>query len=166
MPYSLGKRSLRNLVGVHPDIGRAVHLAIGYTTQDFGIPNDGGLRSIAQVSAIVKRGTGIANSLHLPQADGFAHAVDLVAWENMKYTWGKNHEDKLRLYLPIRAAMLRACDEVGIPIQHGADWDLDGILEEPGEWDWPHFQFPNLPHRKAAAFEAMQLRLENLRNGR
>ncbi len=156
--YVLGKASLRHLQGVHPALVRAVHLAIARTEQDFCILADGGRRSPAQVASNVARKTGIQNSLHLPQADGFSHAVDLVAWDGTKAVYGSTLQETKRLYIPIRNAMLSACDELGILIQHGADWDLDGVLAEPGEWDWPHFQFPKLPAKIAAARLAMQQR--------
>jgi peptidoglycan L-alanyl-D-glutamate endopeptidase CwlK len=152
--YILGPRSLRNLEGVHPDLVRAVELAIKYTTQDFTIIDGGGLRTPAQALANAAAGTGIAKSQHLPQSDGYGHAVDLVAWVDGKPDWGRHYYDA------IRRAMLRACDEIGLPIQHGADWDMDGVTGERGEWDWPHFQMPAYPHKLEVAKIAMMKRLE------
>lgn len=148
--FKLSARSLRNLEGVHPKLVEAVKLAITYTTQDFGILDGGGVRSAEQARDNARRGVGVANSLHIAQADGYGHAVDLVAFVDGKPSWEQ------RYYPAIRDAMLRACDDVELPIQHGADWDVDGILGERGEWDWPHFQIPNLPHRRQAAEAAMR----------
>jgi peptidoglycan L-alanyl-D-glutamate endopeptidase CwlK len=151
----LGTNSLKQLVGVHPRLVEAVKLAIKYSKQDFGIIAGGGLRTRTQAEANAKAGTGITNSMHLKQPDGFGHAVDLVAYENGSFTWGKSGSvaDRDRLYLPIREAMLKACDDLNLLIQHGADWDQDGILGEAGEWDWPHFQIPNaaIPGREGMA---------------
>lgn len=151
MSFYLGARSERNLIGVHPDIVRGVRLAITLTPVDFGILDGGGVRTPAQARANADAGVGVANSLHIIQPDGFGHAVDLVAFENGKPSWEK------RLYERMHPAIYAAFDELGIPIQNGADWDMDGIVGEKGEWDWPHWQLPQ-PWRRNAAIEAMMRR--------
>jgi hypothetical protein len=150
MTYRLGKASERNLAGVHPTLADAVRLAIGYTEQDFCILKNGGVRSAATARANAAKGVGVANSLHILQPDGFGHAVDLVAYQGGP-VWGQTSSEIRRLYDPIRAAMYRACDELGLLIQNGADWDNDAIVGERGEWDHPHFQMPQWPHTKEAA---------------
>jgi len=40
MPYTLGKRSLQNLSGVHPDMVAVVKRAIEITDKDFTVKND------------------------------------------------------------------------------------------------------------------------------
>jgi peptidoglycan L-alanyl-D-glutamate endopeptidase CwlK len=150
--FRLSEGSAGNLEGVHPTLVRAVKIAITITEQDFCILPGGGVRSVAAAADNAKRGVGVVNSLHIPQLDGYSHAVDLVAYVGGP-TWDK------RYYPAIRRAMLAACDRLLLPIQHGADWDCDGITGEKGEWDWPHFQLPKLPHRVAAAKEAMNARL-------
>ena len=160
MTYQLGSRSLRNLDGVHPDIVRAVKLAIKRTKQDFCIIDGGGLRSTADAKANAARGVGVTNSLHIKQSStGYGHAVDLVAYRNGRPDWGTSYNERVVLYQPIREAMLSACDEIGLLIQHGADWDGDGILGERGEWDWPHWQIPQKRARIAALASAMAKRL-------
>ena len=151
--YRLGRASRANLEGVHPEICAAVEIAIKLTEQDFCILSGGGVRTAAAAADNARRGVGVSTSLHIRQPDGYGHAVDLVAYAGGKPSWDKRH------YPAIRRAMLAACDRVGLPIQHGADWDIDSITGEPGEWDWPHFQIPNLPHRVEAAREAMLARL-------
>lgn len=150
--FKPGKRTLRNLKGVHPKLVAAVMLAFRYATQDFCILDNGGVRSPAVAKDNAVRGVGVANSLHIIQSDGFGHAVDLVAWENGKPSW------KQSLYPEIHEAMFRACDELGVPVQNGADWDNDGITGERGEWDWPHFQLPR-SYKLAAAVAAMERRI-------
>lgn len=152
--YHPGARTLRNLRDVHPKLVAAAILAFKYTEQDFCILDDGGVRSREAAQANADSGVGVANSLHIIQADGFGHAVDLVAWENGKPSWQQS------LYPVIHRAMFRACDELCLPIQNGADWDNDGITAERGEWDWPHWQLPRA-HKLAAAVDAAKRRLAN-----
>lgn len=160
MAYRLGRRSTFNLcksgdkgLGCHPDIQKATLLAIQRSKQDFCIIDNGGARSTMVARANAAKGVGVSNSLHIPQSDGYAHAVDLVAFYNGKPSWQRE------LYLPIREAMLSACDDIGLLIQHGADWDLDSILGEKGEWDWPHWQKPRRQDRIRHAALALAGRL-------
>lgn len=132
MTYVLGRVSNEKLIDVHPDLARVVRRAIEITGQDFSVAE--GLRSQAQANANAASGTGIKNSRHLRQPDGYSHAVDLwpapLNWKNL---------DAFRL---VAHAMLQAADEIDVPLQWGADWDTDGIEGERGEFDMPHFQTP------------------------
>jgi len=127
-----------------------VEQAITLTPADFCVVEGGGMRSPEQAADNAKRGTGVLNSMHIRQPDGYGHAVDLVAFADGKPNW-----NRLELYKLIRPAVLQAAAMVGIPIQHGADWDIDGITAEKGEWDWPHWQFPKRPDRIAAAYDQL-----------
>lgn len=147
--YRLGVNTLANMEGVHPWLVEIAKQAIQLTTVDFCVLPGGGLRSHEQAEENAARGTGVKNSLHIRQHTGYSHAVDLVAYVG-KPTW-----EPLALYREIRAAVLQAAGELGYPVQHGADWDIDGITGERGEYDWPHWQIPNLPHRRKAALEQL-----------
>jgi len=149
--FKAGARTLTNLEGVHPELAAAVLLAFKYTKQDFCIIDGGGLRTLEQATVNAARGVGVKNSLHRIQPDGFGHAVDLVAYQG-----GPSWDAKL--YPPIREAMFRACDELGVLVQNGADWDNDAKFGERGEFDMPHFQLPQWPHSRDAARLAAERR--------
>ncbi len=84
--YKLGKGSLKNLEGVHPDLVWIVHYAIRTTSQDFTVTD--GVRTIAEQTENVRRGVSqTMKSRHLIQPDGWGHAVDLVPWINGKARW-------------------------------------------------------------------------------
>lgn len=140
-------RGRKNLAGVHPRMVQFTIRVSDICPINFTIVDGGGLRSPAQARQNAAAGTGVVNSAHLPQRDGYSHAVDLVPVKGLAPSWDQ----------PLCAAMrpycLRAADELQIDIQHGADWDIDGTPAEPGEYDWPHWQFANplLPGRVAAA---------------
>ncbi|GAA3704241.1 hypothetical protein GCM10022421_08840 [Oceanisphaera sediminis] len=124
--FRLSKRSEQNLQGVHPDLAAVVHKALSLTFVDFMVTE--GVRTPERQRQLVKKGASqTLNSLHLPQADGYAHAVDLAAWVGeVRWDWP--------LYHKIADAMKMASSELGIPIEWGGDWST---LK-----DGPHFQLP------------------------
>lgn len=116
MSHVLGSRSRAELRGVHPDLVRTVEKAIEITAQDFAVHC--GLRTIEEQRCHVANGTSwTMNSKHLPQADGFGHAVDLVPWVDGKLEW---HWPACYL---IAAAMGKAAAELGVRLIWGGVWD-------------------------------------------
>ena len=92
--FSLSKRSLSKLEGVHPELVNVVKLAITLTKVDFGVTY--GVRTRAEQEELVKAGRSQTNkSYHLLQTDGFAHAVDLMAYCSGKACWELNVYDDL-----------------------------------------------------------------------
>jgi peptidoglycan L-alanyl-D-glutamate endopeptidase CwlK len=123
MAYSLGSKSLAELQGVHPKLVSLVHHAIGVTSQDFAVHD--GLRTIAEQREYVKRGVSkTMNSMHMKQADGYGHAVDLVPFINGKLRW------EWPAIFPIAAAMQEASIKHGVPVRWGGCWqNLDDIKQ-------------------------------------
>jgi peptidoglycan L-alanyl-D-glutamate endopeptidase CwlK len=115
MSYRLGKRSLSNLEGVHPDLVAVVNRAIQITKSDFVVIE--GVRSRQRQKELVAKGASkTMNSRHLT-----GHAVDIAPWP---ITWEK------QAFIPIVEAMKQAADELGIVVVHGHDWG----------WDSPHHE--------------------------
>ena len=87
MGFKFGKKSKRELEGVHPDMLRVVKKALELSTIDFMVTD--GLRTITEQTELVKRGASkTMNSKHLKQLDtGYGHAVDLVGLLNGKARW-------------------------------------------------------------------------------
>lgn len=122
MSYKLGKRSLKNLRGVHPDLKKVVQLAIRLTKQDFTVLE--GVRSESRQRYLYKTGKSkTLNSRHLT-----GHAVDIAPWVDGKVSWDWDH------YWALEAAMKEASQRLGIPIEWGGDW------KSPK--DGPHWQLP------------------------
>lgn len=130
--YKLGKRSLSNLVGVHPILGFAVTEAIKITKQDFGIVNRGGVRTDEEQQAMYNQGrltegnkvTWTLNSFHQ-----YGLAVDLVAYVRNEFTWDEVY------YEEIVNAMKEVIELHNLPIQWGFDlWQKD----------LPHWQITEL----------------------
>ena len=116
MSFILGNRSCARLAGVHPRLVRVVERAIQITEQDFEVHC--GSRTLAEQRAHIAAGTSwTLNSKHLPQSDGFAHAVDLVPLVGGKLSW-----DWGGCYT-IAAAMSAAAAEHRVQLRWGGVWD-------------------------------------------
>jgi peptidoglycan L-alanyl-D-glutamate endopeptidase CwlK len=120
MAFKLSKRSLDKLKGVHPDLVAIVKRAIEITSVDFGVTF--GVRTVEEQERLVATGRSqTMNSKHLIQADGFAHAVDLVAYVDGNVTW------ELNVYDNICDAMGKAAEERGVAVKWGAAWSEGDI---------------------------------------
>jgi len=120
MTFILSKRSLNKLKGVHPDLVAVVKRAIEITSVDFGVTF--GVRTVEEQQRLVDAGRSqTMNSKHLIQADGYAHAVDLVAYVDGEVTW------ELNVYDNVCDAMAQAADELGVAIKWGAAWSEGDI---------------------------------------
>lgn len=125
MAYQLSDTSLKRLDGVHPHLIMVVKRAIELTDMDFGVAE--GVRDIHRQKKLLGLGkTQTLNSKHLPQWDGFSHAVDLYAWHQGKAHWDFAH---LRY---VAQAMFLAAAEQEVKIRAGILWK--------NSWDSPHFE--------------------------
>ncbi len=117
MTYKLGKHSLAELRGVHPDLRAVVERAIEITEQDFTVHD--GIRTEDEQHEYVERGVSwTMDSKHLPQEDGHGHAVDLVPYINGKLRWEFNP-----IYR-IAEAVRAAAEELGVQVRWGGCWQV------------------------------------------
>ena len=118
MTFSLGQKSRDQLKGVHPKLVQIVERAIALTTQDFTVYE--GLRTRERQKRLVAQGfSKTMDSQHIPQADGFGHAVDLVPWIQGHPVWDWEGCYKIAM------AMDAAATEYGLAqnIRWGGAWD-------------------------------------------
>lgn len=107
MTYKLGKRSLQNLSGVHPDMVAVVKRAIEISDKDFTVIE--GIRNINRQRELVKAGKSTTmNSRHIT-----GHAVDIAPWP-ISWEWEE--------FYPIADAMKQAAEELEIDLEWGGDW--------------------------------------------
>lgn len=120
MAYTLSEKSLKKLVGVHPDLVKVVKRAIKISEIDFCVTE--GLRTEKRQAQLVEAGASkTMKSRHLT-----GHAVDLAAMVGGVVRWD------WPLYAKIANAMKTAAFELNIPITWGGDWKTFK--------DGPHFQ--------------------------
>ena len=122
MAFKLSKKSLLNLEGVKPELVAVVNRAIEITKIDFSITQ--GLRTLAQQTEYVRTGKSqTMNSKHLPQADGYSHAVDVVAYIGKDVSW------ELNVYDNIADAFAQAGRDLGVAMRWGAAWNVPDITK-------------------------------------
>ena len=111
--YKLGKASLNELIGVHPDLVKVVEKAIQITAQDFGVHD--GLRTLAEQQKYVASGASkTMDSRHLT-----GHAVDLVPYINGKLRW-----EWEPIYI-IADAVRSSAKQLNVHLICGGAWDID-----------------------------------------
>lgn len=125
MTFKLSNRSLGRLEGVHPYLATLVKRAIELTTVDFGVIE--GVRTLEKQKEYFDSGRSqTMDSKHLPQADGYSHAVDLMAFVGGSACW------EVSVYDEICDAMKQAAQEHGISLRWGAAWSEGDIRDYPG----------------------------------
>lgn len=133
MTRKFGSRSLKNLVGIHPDMRRVLDRALQDSPLDFSVIE--GLRTLERQKQLVASGASqTLNSRHLT-----GHAVDLLPiGPNGKgaFDWP--------LYDQLGPAIKAAADAEGVAIVWGGNWkrfrdgphfELDRLKYPVGEWE-------------------------------
>lgn len=127
MGYTLGKRSLKALEGVHPSLVAVVKRAIELTDQDFTVIE--GVRTLEKQKEYFARGASkTMNSKHLIQPDGYGHAVDVYPFYDGKVQC----EAPYITFKVVADAFMTAAAELGTPITWGGNWKSFK--------DTPHYQ--------------------------
>ena len=133
MTRKFGSRSLKNMVGIHPDLRRVLDRALQDSPLDFSVIE--GLRTLERQKQLVASGASqTLNSRHLT-----GHAVDLLPiGPNGKgaFDWP--------LYDQLGPAVKAAAEAEGVALVWGGDWkkfrdgphfELDRAVYPAGEWE-------------------------------
>jgi len=84
--FTFGKRSKKELKGVHPDLNEWVHETLRRSPLDIGVHD--GVRTESEQREYVRRGASRSmKSMHLIQKTGYSHAVDILPYINGKLRW-------------------------------------------------------------------------------
>lgn len=118
--YKFSKRSLKNLVGVHPKLVNLMKVAITNSPYDFMITQ--GLRTLSEQKRLVAQGKSkTMKSYHL-----LGKAVDIALIVDGVVSWD------FALYREVAKHIKKIAKEQGINITWGGDWK--------NFKDGPHFQ--------------------------
>ncbi len=140
MGYRLGKRSRRNLIGVHSDLVIVMSVAILDSPIDFSIIE--GPRTLARQRKLLDDGaTTTLKSRHLPVRVGdddelnlrLSHAVDIAPYVDGSVRWDWPLFDKLAPHIK------RVAADLGVPIEWGGDWTR---FRDGPHWQLPRRQYP------------------------
>jgi peptidoglycan L-alanyl-D-glutamate endopeptidase CwlK len=130
MSFELTARDRQRLTGVHPDLVAVVERAAEICPKRFMVVE--GCRTLEQQKRNVAKGVSkTLKSRHIPTADGFDHAVDLLIAETGT---DKDWSDANPNWRIIETAMKSAAGGLGTPIEWGGDWK--------SFVDTPHWQLP------------------------
>ena len=127
--FTLGKRSRKNMIGLHPYMAFFIEETIKESKQDFGILNKGGVRTNKEQKAMYAQGRTTEGSKVTWTLDSYHQyglAGDLVAYKNGKYSWD------VKLYAEILRAGKVVIEKYNLPIEHAFDAGL--------KYDYPHWQ--------------------------
>lgn len=138
------KRDSERLNGVDPRLVSVVKRAFELWEDEFG--KNGvhrlivleGLRTKERQAELYAQGrtkpgkvvTWTLNSKHIE-----GRAVDIAPASGKTILW-----NDLALFDRMIDCMLKAADQLGVPIRSGRDWNRNGIRGEKGEADSPHFE--------------------------
>ncbi len=116
MTFQFGAISRRNLAGVHPDLVKLAKAVIAASPVDFQVVD--GVRTLAEQKANLKKGVSqTLRSLHLPQKDGFSHAIDFAVMTGGSLDWYN-----IAKYMRVVATFKACAKDLGVPVRCGADW--------------------------------------------
>ncbi len=138
--FRFGRSSRLNLMGVHPDLVLVFSRVLLYSPIDFKITE--GLRNIDRQRYLVAEGLShTMNSMHLPQPDGFAHALDIMPVGDLDKDGDVDAHDKSitwdrPFFETINESVQRGAKELRIPTLWGGLW----VKSFGGKGDCPHFQ--------------------------
>lgn len=137
--YKFSKRSLDNLVGVHPHLIDTVCSVMRMQIMDFSVVE--GVRTKERQEQLYgDKKSKTLNSKHLIQSDGYGHAIDLYPYPiNMKKVHAGHTVEIIRFGV-LSGLMKAAAYDLGYSIIWGADWDGDGETLDHTFFDAPHFQ--------------------------
>lgn len=155
--FYLGKRSVKNMVGVNYNLVKIAHRAIELTKIDFGIPNTGGYRTAEMQYSIFKKGFSKCDGRTKKSDHQAGNAMDAVPFINGKFCWTNK-----QAFIDVHYAFVSAYNELKekgeIPadfyLHFGIFWnwddiDNDGILEVTDKlgWDCAHVYWRNYPQK-------------------
>lgn len=119
-----------NLSGVNDQLKQLMIDSIKDSPIDFGIPNDGGLRSSEKQYELYKRGKSLLDGNIKKSKHQTGEAVDIYAYVNGKASW-----DDVHLAM-VAGVVLSKAKERGLQVRWGGEFgskDFNG-------WDKPHFE--------------------------
>jgi peptidoglycan L-alanyl-D-glutamate endopeptidase CwlK len=151
LTFALGSTSVTNLNGVHADLVRVVRRAIEISPVDFQVFE--GTRTRERQTRLVASGASqTMDSRHIPGADGFGHAVDLVPVVDLDGDGKGELRWDWPLCYKVAWAVRRASMELGVPVRWGGCWDK--ALADLDDDDVEHESAGYVARRKAVGKKA------------
>lgn len=134
-------RSMALLCGVHPTLVKLLE----EITENFDCSILGGLRTLDEQKEDVASGKSeTLASMHLLQADGYGHAVDVAPtpqqWDNSPPSGLTKYDVECLAFLFYTKGYAKA---KGIDVRIGADWNGNNLWQDNRFNDLDHIELPN-----------------------
>lgn len=127
MSKTFSQRSIKAMIGVHPDLVKVAYRALELCVSDFTVIE--GVRTLEKQREYFANGASkTMKSYHLLHEDGFGHALDIYPY----YDGSVQCEAPYAKFKEISVAMKSAAKELGVTITWGGDWK--------SFQDTPHYQ--------------------------
>ena len=127
MSKTFSQRSIKAMIGVHPDLVKVAYRALERGDSDFTVIE--GVRTLEKQREYFANGASkTMKSYHLLHEDGFGHALDIYPY----YDGSVQCEAPYAKFKEISVAMKSAAKELGVTITWGGDWK--------SFQDTPHYQ--------------------------
>ncbi len=135
MSFKLSDKSISRMEGVSPQLREIANLAIQFTKVDFGIPNDGGVRTAERQKELYDNGKSKADGYFKQSNHQSGEALDFYAYVDGKASWKHSH------LAMVAAAFLQASSALKYPIEWGGLWSTgDNIDNIDYGWDMAHIE--------------------------
>ena len=134
MMYKLSKRSKGRLKGVNPQLVTLINMALEVSPIDFGIPEDGGLRSAGRQNMLFKEGVSKCDGFSDLSMHQSGNAFDFYAYVNGSASW-----DKVQLGI-LYGVFQTIANQMNIKIVWGGTFDSDTY----NGWDMGHLEIDSV----------------------
>ena len=115
--FTLSEKSKSNMAGIDSRLIRVVEYAITITKIDFGIPQNGGIRTAEQQNLLFKQGASKCDGYDKKSEHQNGKAVDFYAFVNGVASWEKSH------LTMVACALLQSAAHLGVKISWGGLWN-------------------------------------------
>ena len=133
--FNLSNTSNKRMNGVDIRLIEIANLAIQITAVDFGIPEDGGLRTANRQAFLYATNKSKADGYNDISNHQTGHALDFYAYINGKASWEHEH------LAMVAAAFLQAASILGYAVNWGGLWEDHKITNGiPYGWDMAHIE--------------------------
>jgi len=134
--FQFSKRSAERMQGVNLQLSNIFFEAIKISPIDFGIPRDGGVRTVAEQNCLFledkSKCDGVINKSNHQSGD----ALDFYAYINGKASWDKVHLAMVASCILSTAEVMRKQGKISIELRWGGSFDSDDF----NGWDFPHIE--------------------------
>lgn len=135
MNFKFSKRSIERMEGVDKRMLKIAYRALEISKVDFGIPEDGGLRTAARQHELYEKEASQLDGYQNESHHQTGKALDFYAYVDGKASWYPPH------LAMVAAAFLQAASEFGYRLEWGGLWSTSKkIASVQYGWDCGHVQ--------------------------